>query len=321
MDNIAPPIETIVRVGPLLRLERVPQKGRMIAMPTDTRILRGALGLDVLRQFAERPAPFAPGASPFWDDPHISASMLAAHLDPARDAASRRPEVIEASVHWLVTTLGLHTDDALLDLGCGPGLYSERFCRTGLRVTGIDISRRSIDYARDHAAEHRLAIEYRYGDYLTMDDQQAFDAIVLIYGDLCALAPAQRDQLLAAVSAALKDGGKFALDVTTPRRHRETQNLNHWQASDAGFWRPSPHLVLTQGFAYPDQDIFLEQYIVIDAEGAVTVYRTWFQDYTVTTITETLARHGFVIDGIWSDLTGRPYDTASEWIGVVARKR
>lgn len=292
----------------------------MIAVLNDGLIHDGTLRLDVLQRLSERPEPFAPGAPRFWDDPHISASMLAAHLDPSRDAASRRPDLIDASVRWLLSAMGLHPGDALLDLGCGPGLYSERFCRAGLRVTGIDASRRSIDYAIAHAAAHQLAVDYRYGDYLAMDFRRRFDAAVLIYGDLCALAPAQRDRLLAATHTALKGGGRLALDVTTSHRHAATAASNRWQVSDTGFWRPAPHLVLTQGFGYPERDIYLEQYIVIDADGTVTVYRNWFQDYTVAAITEVLKRHGYTIDGIWGDLTGQPYDPASEWIGVVASK-
>jgi SAM-dependent methyltransferase len=290
-------------------------------VPTTALIHHGVLRLDILRHLSEPPEPFAPGASRFWDDPHISASMLAAHLDSANDAASRRPGVIDASVRWLLSALDLHPGHALLDLGCGPGLYSERFSRAGLRVTGIDASQRSIAYARAHATERHLAIDYRHGDYLAMNFRHGFDAAVLIYGDLCALTPAQSDHLLAAIATALKAGGRFALDVTTPRRHRVTGDLNHRQAYDAGFWRPTPHLVLTQGFAYPDRDIFLEQYVVIDTDTTVTVYRNWFQDYTVATITETLERHGFAIDRVGSDLTGRPADPDAEWIGVVGHKR
>lgn len=283
-------------------------------------IHEGALSLDGLRGLSERPPPFAPGVSLFWDDPHISASMLAAHLDPTRDVASRRPETIDRSARWLVGALGLQPGDALLDLGCGPGLYCERFARAGLRVTGIDVSRRSIDHARMRAAERHLAIEYIHGDYLKMGYRDAFDAVVLIYGDLCPLAPQPRDRLLRAVHAALKEGGVFALDVTTPRHHARTAALNHWEVRDAGFWRPTPHLMLARGFAYPERDLFLAQYIVVEANGAMAVYRNWFQDYTLATITAVLQGHGFRVESAWGDLAGQPYDDTTEWIGVVARK-
>ena len=47
------------------------------------------------------PALFQPGDAPFWDDPHISRHLLAAHLDPAVEAASRPLAEIDASVAWL----------------------------------------------------------------------------------------------------------------------------------------------------------------------------------------------------------------------------
>jgi SAM-dependent methyltransferase len=208
----------------------------------------------------------------------------------------------------------------LLDLGCGPGLYCERFARAGLRVTGIDLSHRSIDYARKRAATQNLAIDYIHGDYLEMGHRDTFDAAVLIYGDLCTLAPEPRDRLLRAVHAALKHGGRVALDVTTPRHHAHTATLNRWEARDAGFWRPHRHLLLTQGFAYPADDVYLEQYIVIEASGAMTVYRNWFQDYSRATITRLLEDHELRVESVWGDLTGQLYDDRAEWIGIVARK-
>jgi SAM-dependent methyltransferase len=295
------------------------EEERAMDEPSTDLVHDGTLSVDALRRLAERPAPFAPGAPRFWDDPHISASMLAAHLDPGKDGASRRADVIDRSVAWLLPSLGLRSGDALLDLGCGPGLYAERFACAGVRVTGIDLSRRSIEYARDRATQQHLAIDYIHGDYLEIAYRGAFDAAALIYGDLCALAPASRDLLLRAVHRALKEGGRFALDVTTPRHHADTGALNRWEVRDGGFWRPHPHLVLTQGFAWPADDLYLEQYIVIEASGATTVYRNWFQDYIPATITALLEGHGFRVESVWGDLTGRPYDGA-EWIGILARK-
>lgn len=104
-----------------------------------------------LIQLQQKPAPFTPGEALFWDDPHISSQMLEAHLNPEVEAASRRPETIDRSVEWLIEALGLKPGDPILDLGCGPGLYASRFARAGMQVTGVDYSRRSIDYARSYA--------------------------------------------------------------------------------------------------------------------------------------------------------------------------
>ena len=279
------------------------------------------MNIKALQANLEKPIPFTPGETLFWDDPHISAQMLKTHLDTSTDRASRRPEIIDHSVDWLVATLNLKAGDSVLDLGCGPGLYASRLAQRGLKVTGVDYSRRSIAYAQDYAKMHQLEIEYRYQNYLELADEDRFDAALLIYGDFCPLSPEQRGQLLQNIRRALKPGGYFVLDVTTPNHRRKHGSTNGWYLVETGFWRSGPHLVLEQGFDYPEQSIFLDQSIVIDANGEVSVYRNWFQDYTLETITQELEAGGFTVQSFWSDLSGMPYADDTEWIGMVTQMK
>jgi SAM-dependent methyltransferase len=277
------------------------------------------LDLNRILALQQKPAPFEPGEPLFWDDPHISTQMLKAHLDPNSDLASRRPETIDRMVGWIADTLGLQAGDRVLDLGCGPGLYASRLSERGLIVTGVDYSRRSIAYARDYAEAHDLAVTYRYENYLELKDENAYDAVLLIYGDFCPLSPDQRSRLLGNVRRALKPGGRFVLDVTT-RTLRAKYGVKHgWYAVDTGFWRPGPHLVLEEGFDYPEEKIYADQHIVIDPDGKVSVYRNWFQDYDPAMLTAELEAGGFEVEGLWGDLSGAPLTADSEWIGAVAR--
>ena len=273
-----------------------------------------------LIELQEKPTPFTPGEPLFWNDPHISKQMLQVHLDPTEDAASRRPETIDRSVKWLIGTLGLKTGTSILDLGCGPGLYTSRFARAGLQVTGVDYSKNSIEYASKYAGENNLNITYRYQNYLELEDESLYDAAFLIYGDFCPLNLEQRSKLLKNVWRALKPGGKFVLDVSTREHRRKYGNKNNWYALHSGFWKPGPHLVLEEGFDYPEQSIWLDQYTVIEADGKVSVYRNWFQDYTPETITSELSQGGFSVESLWGDLTGEPYTPTSEWIGLVTSR-
>lgn len=168
--------------------------------------------LKSLLPYQDKPAPFTPGEPLFWDDPHISSQMLAAHLDPETDVASRKPDTIDQSVDWIVDTLKLDSGMHVLDLGCGPGLYARRLAQRRLDVTGIDISRRSIAYARRYAQEHALFITYRHEDYLVLQEENQYDAALLIFGDFCTFNPHQRQQLLQNVHRGLKPGGHFVLD-------------------------------------------------------------------------------------------------------------
>lgn len=267
----------------------------------------------------EKPAPFTPGEPLFWNDPHISSQMLEVHLNPDIDAASRRAETIDRTVAWLINRLGLKTGDSLLDLGCGPGLYASRFAQAGFHVTGVDYSRRSIEYATNYAKKNQLDITYRYENYLDLKDENLYDAVFLIYGDFCPLNPQQRKRLLQNVQRALKPNGKFILDVTTRECRRKHGNQNRWYAAQSGFWKPGPHVVLEEGFDYPEQSLWLDQYTVIEADGKVTVYRNWFQDYTLEMITAELSEGGFSVEGLYRDLIGTAYTPDSEWIGLITK--
>ena len=278
---------------------------------------------DIIAQLIElqhKPEPFTPGEPLFWDDLHISSQMLQCHLDPNIEAASRRPETIDRAVLWLIDTLSLKAGDSLLDLGCGPGLYASRLARAGLQITGVDYSRRSIAYATEYANENHLDILYRYENYLNLKDENQYDAALLIYGDFCPLSPEQRSRLLQNVHRALKPHGKFVLDVTTREHRKKYGNRNGWQALETGFWKPGPHLVLEEGFDYPEESIWLDQYTVVEADGKVSVYRNWFQDYTPETICAELEQNHFTVEGVWGDLTGSPHTPEGEWIGVIAQK-
>src|SRR5262249_48987743 len=149
------------------------------------------------------------------------ASMLAAHLDPERDAASRRPEQIDREVAWLVALLGLAPGQTIVDLGCGPGLYCSRLARRGLTVTGVDISPVSLAYARRQAEADRLTIDYQQLDYRAFDEPAAFDAALMICFDLGVLPDVDRDGLLDRVQRALRPGGAFVFDLFTPSALRK----------------------------------------------------------------------------------------------------
>ena len=256
----------------------------------------------------------------FWDDPHISRSMLEAHLNPEHDAASRRPETIDREVRHLISSATLKQGDKVLDLGCGPGLYASRLCEKGVKVTGVDISRRSIDYAKKYAGENKLDIHYRCLNFFDIEYMNEFDAVIQTHGELGTFSDEKRDELLAKIHQALKPEGLLIFDVTAPEQKRREGPQNCWYISDSGFWRPGKHLVLEQVFDYPEENVRVDQYVVVDDKN-ILVYRTWIHNYTLPTIKPVVEKAGFRVVHAWNDLTGTPYKTGGNWIAIVASKR
>lgn len=70
------------------------------------------------------------------------------------------------------------TGSRILDIGCGTGHLSEKLCKSGGIVTGIDISEKMLQKAcenRDHLGLH---IEYKYMDlYNLVFDNYSFDYV------------------------------------------------------------------------------------------------------------------------------------------------
>ena len=93
------------------------------------------------------PEPWSEGEKIPWNDPAFSQRMLEEHLSQAHDLASRRFEKIDQHVRWIHDYL-LDGPTRILDLGCGPGFYTNRLVKLGHSAVGIDYSPASIAYAR-----------------------------------------------------------------------------------------------------------------------------------------------------------------------------
>ena len=68
-----------------------------------------------------------------------------------------------------------------LDIGCGGGLLSERISRLGASVTGIDVTKRSIEIAKTHALNSGLNINYVNTDissFIKNNSPKQFDLII-----------------------------------------------------------------------------------------------------------------------------------------------
>jgi 2-polyprenyl-3-methyl-5-hydroxy-6-metoxy-1,4-benzoquinol methylase len=129
---------------------------------------------DLFNYLKDKPSLYTTSTNKFWDDEHISKGMLEAHLNPDIDPASRNHVFIDRSVEWIGRIAYPRKSPKLLDLGCGPGIYAERFTRRVYQVTGIDFSRRSIRYATDSAKGQGLGIEYGTMQDCCLDGTSAY---------------------------------------------------------------------------------------------------------------------------------------------------
>jgi len=264
-----------------------------------------------------KPEPYESGEKLFWDDDHISQGMLEAHLDQEFEGATRNFVFVFRSVKWIASLL-TQTNPKLIDLGCGPGIYAQQFHLNGFKVTGIDFSRRSIQYAKDEAQRQGFSIEYRYMNYLTLDYEEEFDVATLIYCDYGVLPPNDRRELLKRVRKALKPGGLFIFDAFTPVNYENFKEERKTAYRDEGFWTASPHVLIQSNVRY-ETDTFLEQYLVL-TEHELKRYNIWNQAFTQESLAQELVDAGFRGLEVYANVAGDPFTSQSDTICFVAHK-
>jgi SAM-dependent methyltransferase len=286
---------------------------------------RRGLDIEALSRLTQKPELFSESRKLFWTDPHVSAYTLEAHLDPESDAASRPPETIDASVEWIAQLAEARFPREpihLLDLGCGPGLYTNRFAERGFHVTGVDIAETSIRYARNSAPDAPAGnVRHLLGNYVDQALEQRFHAVTLIYGDFCVLSNGDRNRLLDRLHRLLVPGGVFVFDVFRKSYLSEEQwgPAQDWAVvPDGGFWASEPYLVLERSYEYPEADVSLRRFVIVPERGETKAYNIWRHYYDERTIRRVLEEHGLRVTGLYDDLTGAPLSGTSEWIGVVA---
>lgn len=243
---------------------------------------------------SEKPAVYEKGTSFMWTDKHISKQLLNIHLNPAIDLGSRKMSTILKTANWILDSQKEKGKLNILDLGCGPGLYTEILAEKGHQVTGVDISKNSIDHARRSAQTKGLDIEYIHASYLDLDlGKNKYDLILLIYTDLGVLIPKEREFLLSKIFQGLKPGGTFIFDVLKNHELEQRITPKAWEATNSGFWRNSPYLALSESFLYEEQKVILFQHVIIDADENMEIYRFWTHFFNQKDLKQMLERKGF----------------------------
>jgi SAM-dependent methyltransferase len=251
--------------------------------------------------------------------------MLAEHLDQGHGAASRqRPEILR-QVDWLWHQLGLQPGARLLDITCGPGLYSVEFARRGVDVTGIDFGPASIAYARELADAQGVAGRCRFiqADVraeLPRHADQGYDAATFIYGQLAVFTRAEAAALLAGAAQALRPGGRLALELLAFERIDKTHST-WWFSDQRGLWGDKPFLNLGERFWDADQRASIDRFWVLDLHsGALQEIGLSDNGYESEEMLALLRANGFREAAAFPAWGGLDLYDAEEWVAYVGQR-
>lgn len=264
------------------------------------------------------PKPWEEGEKIPWNDPAFSRRMLKEHLSQKHDAASRRTATIKKHVDWIDSFVLDGKLSRILDLGCGPGLYCARLAALGHACHGIDFSPASIEYAVKNAPE---GCTYTLGDIRSTDFGSGYDLVLLIFGEFNVFRPGDARLILEKASAALNQGGKLLLEVSTFDTVYELGNQPAtWYSAKNELFAEEPHLCLMESFWDEAQNVATERYYIVEAaSGEVTRYAASTQAYENEELAKLVLEAGFLAPVFYPSLTGKSLNL-SEMIVVMAHK-
>ena len=269
------------------------------------------------------PAPWTEGDNIPWNESGFSQRMLKEHLSQDHDAASRRFERIEHQVDWIHHKLLLGRATRILELCCGPGLYTNRLAKLGHNCVGIDYSPASIAYATDTANGENLDCLYRHQDIRMAEYRTGFGLVMLIYGEFNVFKPSDAREILQKANRALVSNGLLLLEPQTFASIKKAgRQGNSWYFSKGGLFSEKPHLCLEQRFWDANSTTATTRFFIIDAStGDVTRYALSAQAYTDAQYHSLLAECGFEDVKFFPSLTGTEDESQSEMMVIVAKKR
>jgi SAM-dependent methyltransferase len=277
--------------------------------------------LDIVHRQRD-PKPWAEGEKIPWNDPDFSRRMLNEHLSQEHDAASRRFEIIDKHVKWIHNQVLKGNPTQVLDLGCGPGLYTNRLARLGHRCVGIDFSPASIAYAREQAEEAGLECTYSQQDIRAADYGDEYGLVMSIFGEFNVFRPVEARGILGKAYRALVPNGFLLLEPHTFEAVVKIgEQPSSWYSAEKGLFSEEPHLYLQENFWDTEDNVAIQRYYVIDAvTGEVARHSASTQAYTDEEYRSLLAECGFGNVAFYSSLDGSTCSSRGDLIGVLSQK-
>jgi SAM-dependent methyltransferase len=275
--------------------------------------------IDIIQR-SSPPIPWAEGDNIPWNEPGFSSRMLKEHLSQDHDAASRRFSIIDRHVDWIHSDLLSKQPASILDLGCGPGLYTSRLAAKGHSCIGIDYSPASIEYAVSNSLATNLACTYLCQDIRLAEYPTKVALVMLIYGEFNIFQPQHAKKILAKAWQSLTPGGILLLE---PHSYQLIEKMGHepasWYGSHRGLFSDQPYLLLQENYWQEEQHVTTTRHFAIDSSSAeVTRYAQSFQAYQEEEYGQLLSDSGFEAIKILPGITGE--ELTPGLMAIIARK-
>jgi SAM-dependent methyltransferase len=205
--------------------------------------------------------------------------MLKEHLNQNHGAASRPTALIDKQVAWLHQQVFDHQPKRILDLGCGPGLYTRRLADLGHVCHGIDFSPASTRHAASESSHARAS--YQLADIREGDYGEQYTAALILFGEFNAFSANEAERILQAAYQSLSPGGTLILEAHTLEYLQTLGNRPpNWFSATSSVFSDRAHICLHECSWHEDVRSSVDSYFVIeDGEDEISEYTNTHQAY------------------------------------------
>ncbi|WP_030765346.1 class I SAM-dependent methyltransferase [Streptomyces sp. NRRL F-2664] len=236
----------------------------------------------------------------FWTDfyPHLFSAERAAQAE----------RIVERS-----PLLRFPAGARVLDLCCGPGLFTVPLARAGHPVTGVDLSAPLLERARKRCADAGVEVRLVEADMLAFAEPGAFDAVVNMFTSFGYLDRHEDNvQVLRNAHTSLAPGGTLLVDVVGKEvlaRRDERVSLSELDGK----------VLVQRDTVLDDWCRLRSDWYSVDGTRAATASMT-IHLYSARELREMLHGAGFAEVRFHGDYEGGPYDHRAERLIAVATK-
>ena len=236
----------------------------------------------------------------------------------------------DLETQFAIHALGLEPHHSVLDLCCGQGRHSIALAKTGLDVTGVDLSEEMLAIARSTAAQITFAparggnaegkggLQFQQADMRRLPNEFSgkFDAVINMFSSFGYLETEEDDQqALHQIASCLKPGGKVLMDLL----NREWVIINNeetdWHRHDDG------RIVLERRQLDLQTSTNHLTYTEILPDGSRNeMSGLHMRLYSLTELTKMLAAAGLNLEHVHGGFRGEVYSVDTRRMIIVATK-
>jgi SAM-dependent methyltransferase len=279
------------------------------------------LPFDALRPFKSRPEEFEPRDTLPWASHAVNFLRCRSH----EGFPNMRPfAAADACAAWIAEQIGLPPRSSVLDIGCGPGMYSNRLAARGYQVTGIDIAQDFLDYAAAEAAEHGWPARYENISLFDLPYRAEFDLALLLQSVVNLVASSELDRILAGIWRALRPGGHFigeflvASAAFLAAGPTITEAVSLLRQSP---WSDQPHAWMERNLTFPESNQLVTHHLIFSLEsGQAHEHWSRYQLQSIARLTDLLTGHGFIVQAVFGQSLGRDFNADDPMAMIWLRK-